>query len=48
MQKAGYRTNFDLAGRVFRNVPAPVNLEVPPYYFVNESVIVVGEDGEGA
>ncbi|MBN8410796.1 ubiquinol-cytochrome c reductase iron-sulfur subunit [Halomonas litopenaei] len=41
-------SRFDLAGRVFRNVPAPVNLEVPPYYFVNESVIVVGEDGEGA
>ncbi|MDN3525509.1 ubiquinol-cytochrome c reductase iron-sulfur subunit [Halomonas sabkhae] len=39
-------SRFDLAGRVFRNVPAPLNLEVPPYHFESDSVIVVGV-GEG-
>lgn len=37
---------FDLSGRVFRNVPAPTNLEVPPYRFESDDVIVVGEDEE--
>ncbi|MGQ4880331.1 ubiquinol-cytochrome c reductase iron-sulfur subunit [Billgrantia sp. LNSP4103-1] len=41
-------SRFDLAGRVFRNVPAPTNLEVPPYRFDGDSVIVVGEDEETA
>ncbi|WP_163560903.1 ubiquinol-cytochrome c reductase iron-sulfur subunit [Halomonas sp. NO4] len=39
---------FDLAGRVFRNVPAPTNLEVPPYRFESDDVIIVGEDEETA
>lgn len=39
---------FDLAGRVFKNVPAPLNLEVPPYYFESDSVLVIGLDAEGA
>ncbi|WP_346798865.1 ubiquinol-cytochrome c reductase iron-sulfur subunit [Halomonas sp. Bachu 37] len=38
---------FDLAGRVFRNVPAPTNLEVPPYRFEGDDIIV-GEDEENA
>ncbi len=37
-------STFDLAGRVFKNVPAPINLEVPPYRFISEHVIVIGED----
>ncbi|MDN3555618.1 ubiquinol-cytochrome c reductase iron-sulfur subunit [Halomonas maura] len=41
-------SRFDLAGRVFRNVPAPINLEVPPYRFESDGVIVVGEDKETA
>ncbi|MGQ7246943.1 ubiquinol-cytochrome c reductase iron-sulfur subunit [Halomonas sp. V046] len=41
-------SRFDLAGRVFLNVPAPINLEVPPHHYVDESVIVIGEDGEAA
>lgn len=41
-------SKFDLAGRVFKGVPAPLNLEVPPYRFVSDDVIVVGEDPEGA
>lgn len=35
---------FDLSGRVFKGVPAPINLEVPPYRFLSEHVIVIGED----
>lgn len=41
-------SKFDMAGRVFKNVPAPLNLVVPPYYYVNDATILVGEDGEGA
>ncbi|GGI83146.1 ubiquinol-cytochrome c reductase iron-sulfur subunit [Legionella impletisoli] len=37
-------SSFDLAGRVFKNVPAPINLAVPPYRFVNDHVIIIGED----
>jgi len=36
---------FDLAGRVFRNMPAPANLVVPPYT-ITENTILVGEDDE--
>lgn len=35
---------FDLAGRVFKNVPAPINLAVPPYRFISDTRIVIGED----
>ena len=38
-------SRFDLAGRVYKNVPAPKNLEVPPYFFESDSVLVIGEDG---
>lgn len=37
-------SKFDMAGRVFKGVPAPLNLVVPPYRYQSESVIVVGED----
>ncbi|UCE89642.1 MAG: ubiquinol-cytochrome c reductase iron-sulfur subunit [Pseudomonadota bacterium] len=37
-------SRFDLAGRVYAGAPAPTNLEVPPYSFVTESVILIGED----
>ena len=39
-------SKFDLAGRVFRGAPAPVNLKVPPYTFVSENTLVIGEDQE--
>lgn len=39
---------FDLAGRVYRRMPAPDNLVVPPHYFVNDDVIVIGEDEENS
>lgn len=41
-------SRFDLAGRVFTGVPAPLNLEVPPYRFEADDIIVVGEDQEAA
>lgn len=37
-------SKFDLAGRVFKGVPAPKNLVIPPYSFINDSVIKIGLD----
>jgi len=37
-------SRYDLAGRVFQNVPAPYNLPVPPYRYVSDTVIRVGEN----
>jgi ubiquinol-cytochrome c reductase iron-sulfur subunit len=37
-------SKFDLAGRVYKGVPAPTNLEVPPYRYESAMVIVIGED----
>ncbi len=37
-------STFDLAGRVFKGVPAPINLEVPPYRFLNAHTIIIGEE----
>ena len=36
-------SKFDMAGRVFKGVPAPLNLVVPPYQYVSDNVIIVGE-----
>jgi ubiquinol-cytochrome c reductase iron-sulfur subunit len=37
-------SKFDLAGRVFKGVPAPTNLRVPPHRFVNDELILIGQD----
>lgn len=37
-------STFDMAGRVFKNKPAPDNLEVPPHMFVSDTTLVIGED----
>jgi len=37
-------STFDLAGRVFKNKPAPDNLEVPPHMYLSDSKILIGED----
>ncbi|HEY5642343.1 MAG TPA: ubiquinol-cytochrome c reductase iron-sulfur subunit [Woeseiaceae bacterium] len=37
-------SKFDLAGRVFKGVPAPSNLRVPPYRFVRDDLIMIGQD----
>jgi ubiquinol-cytochrome c reductase iron-sulfur subunit len=39
-------SRFDLAGRVFKNVPAPVNLVVPPHLYVSDAVLLVGADSK--
>ncbi len=37
---------FDLAGRVYRSMPAPDNLEIPPYKFLADTKILIGDDGK--
>jgi ubiquinol-cytochrome c reductase iron-sulfur subunit len=37
-------SKFDLAGRVFKNVPAPTNLVVPPYHFASDGALLIGVD----
>jgi ubiquinol-cytochrome c reductase iron-sulfur subunit len=37
-------STFDLAGRVFKNKPAPDNLEVPPYMYLTDGRLLIGED----
>jgi ubiquinol-cytochrome c reductase iron-sulfur subunit len=41
-------SKFDMAGRVFQNVPAGLNLVVPPYYFIDDNTILIGSDAEVA
>jgi ubiquinol-cytochrome c reductase iron-sulfur subunit len=41
-------SKFDLAGRVFKGVPAPLNLVVPPYHYATDAVIVIGEGQKAA
>jgi ubiquinol-cytochrome c reductase iron-sulfur subunit len=41
-------SKFDLAGRVFKGSPAPINLVVPPHKYISETVLLIGEDGKGA
>jgi ubiquinol-cytochrome c reductase iron-sulfur subunit len=37
-------SRFDLAGRVFQGVPAPLNMEVPPYQFITDTLVVIGAE----
>ena len=37
-------STFDLAGRVYKNKPAPDNLEVPPHMYLSDSRLLIGED----
>jgi ubiquinol-cytochrome c reductase iron-sulfur subunit len=37
-------STFDMAGRVYKNVPAPDNLEVPPHMYLSDSRLIIGED----
>jgi ubiquinol-cytochrome c reductase iron-sulfur subunit len=41
-------STFDFAGRVFRNKPAPTNLEVPPHKYLADSKLLIGEDDSAA
>ena len=42
------RPKFDLAGRVFKGMPAPVNLTIPPYKYLTDTRLIIGEDTKGA
>lgn len=39
-------SRFDLAARVFQNVPAPLNLEIPPHQYLSDTRILIGQDKE--
>lgn len=41
-------SRFDLAARVFKDVPAPSNLVIPPYKYLSDARLLVGEDSKGA
>lgn len=41
-------SRFDMAGRVYQSVPAPLNLVIPPYRYVDANTLIVGEAEEGA
>ena len=41
-------SRFDLAGRVYQGVPAPLNLQVPPHRYLSDTTIIIGEDGGAA
>lgn len=42
---ACHGSKFDLAGRVYSGVPAPSNLVVPPYQYLSDNVLLIGDDG---
>jgi len=37
-------SKFDLAGRVYKGVPAPTNLEIPPHKYLSDTRVLIGED----
>jgi ubiquinol-cytochrome c reductase iron-sulfur subunit len=39
-------STFDLAGRVYKNKPAPDNLEVPPHKYLSDAKLLIGDDGQ--
>jgi len=41
-------SKFDISGRVYKGVPAPTNLEVPPYQYLSDTRILIGADGGNA
>jgi ubiquinol-cytochrome c reductase iron-sulfur subunit len=41
-------SKFDMAGRVYKGVPAPTNLRIPPYRFIQDDVIMIGAENGAA
>jgi len=41
-------SKFDMAGRVFQSVPAPLNLVVPPYQYVDDTTVIIGSEAEAS
>lgn len=43
-----HKSKFDLSGRVYKGVPAPTNLKIPPYSYLDERTVMIGVSPEGA
>ena len=43
-----HQSKFDMSGRVFAGMPAPSNLSIPPYKFVSDTSLLIGDDSKGA
>ena len=43
-----HHSRYDMAGRVYQGVPAPKNMEIPPYHFIDDMTIQIGVDPKGA
>lgn len=43
-----HKSKFDLAGRVYKGVPAPTNLRIPPYSFLDDKTLMIGVSPQGA
>lgn len=43
-----HKSKFDLSGRVYKGVPAPANLKIPPYSFLDERTVMIGVSPQGA
>jgi len=43
-----HKSKFDLSGRVYKGVPAPTNLTIPPYSFVDDNTLMIGVSPQGA
>ena len=43
-----HKSKFDMAGRVYSGVPAPSNLKIPPYSYIDDTTLVIGVSPEGA
>lgn len=41
-------SKYDLSGRVFKSMPAPLNLRIPPYTFITDARLLIGDDKKGA
>ena len=39
-------SKFDMSGRVFESVPAPLNLVVPPYHYIDDATLLIGQEAE--
>ena len=43
-----HKSKFDMAGRVYKGVPAPTNLRIPPYSYLDDRTLIIGVNPEGA
>ena len=43
-----HKSKFDMSGRVYKGVPAPTNLRIPPYSFIDDQTVIIGVEPEGA